>query len=237
MTFSRSTTPSSYSAFTLVELLVAITIVAVLSALLMAALSSGRAAANAATAQNNLRQIFAATSQFTQENQNHYPRCAYSNDEGENRLYFFKMQENYVADFTDSALQPYLGGTKEAVEKAFTVPGDSMTKGEGGTKGRNFSFSINFLVNLRAPDPQTERVGLATIKTTDVLFPESRAFIYEQESPDDGYCVWFIEQPTKRHSGQSHVLFFDGHVERRPFERVFSDFGIGEVVPPDYQTF
>jgi prepilin-type N-terminal cleavage/methylation domain-containing protein/prepilin-type processing-associated H-X9-DG protein len=223
--------------FTLPELLVTICVIAILAALLMSVLQSGRTAAEATAAQNKLRQIYAATVQFTQENNNHFPRCSYANEEGANGLYFFKMKENYIADFTDSALLPYLGGSREAVEEMFTVPADKLARPDNGALKRNFSFSINFLVNLRAADENSQRQGLATIRTTEVRDPEKRGFIYEQESPDDGYCVWYIEPPARRYAGRSHVLFFDGHAELKDYDDVFSNFEMGDVVPPDSQTY
>src|SRR5215212_5318129 len=63
-------------AFTLVELLVVIGIIAVLIAILMPALSRARSSANLVKCQSNLRQIYSAIAVYVNENQGFLPRSS-----------------------------------------------------------------------------------------------------------------------------------------------------------------
>jgi Tfp pilus assembly protein PilE len=65
-------------AFTLVELLVVIGVIAVLIGLLLPVLAKARAQANRAVCLSNIRQLGAAILMYCNDNQGHFPTCAYA---------------------------------------------------------------------------------------------------------------------------------------------------------------
>jgi len=99
-------------AFTLVELLIVIAIVAVLAALLLTALSRAKAQANSATCVNHLHQMGMALKMYLDDNQFRYP---YAVGPGEadggnlnpaavyNLFWFSKLRAYYPLDWTNAA--------------------------------------------------------------------------------------------------------------------------------------
>ena len=68
----------TYRAFTLIEMLIVIAVVAVLAALLFPVLSKTRARARQTQCLSNLRQLSLATFQYAQDSDDHYPTDRFS---------------------------------------------------------------------------------------------------------------------------------------------------------------
>src|SRR5438105_7648562 len=90
---SRTNEPTAWrQAFTLVELLVVIGIIALLIGILLPALTHAREAANRAACLSNLRQLYQALSMYANQSKDHIP-IGYISDE---------FQWNYTANFANS---------------------------------------------------------------------------------------------------------------------------------------
>ena len=220
--------------FTLIELLAVIAIIGVLASLVLAGVSKVRKYAEAAKIQNQIRQIFLATSLYATDHAGCLPKVAATGISGDPAEFFFLMKENSVADLDNSGLNPYLGYNKAN----WFAPGDDGIKSDG-TPGRNFSFSFNFLINKGelqpgASSPTGFEKALGTVRLPLLEKPTRKILFFEEDRPNDGFCVWFIDKPTTRHNGKAHAGFADGHVELLvPAEMSSSE--LCELVPQSQQ--
>lgn len=205
--------PARTRGFTLVELLVVIAIIGVLSSLLLAGVKTVRKSAESAKIQSQIRQIYLAASLYSTDHGGHLPKVAATGISGDPSEFFFLMKENSVADLESSGLNPYLGNNKAN----WLAPGDDGIKSDG-SPGRNFSFSFNFLINKGelqpgASGPTGFEKALGTVRLPLLDKPTRKILFFEEDRPNDGFCVWFIDKPTTRHNGKAHAGFADGHVE------------------------
>src|SRR4051812_48674876 len=102
---------ASWQAFTLVELLVVIGIIAVLIGLLLPALLAAREAANITKCMNGARQVFMAIDQYCTDNRNAYPR-SYATMDGSPLTYQTYTWHAFLADrgYLNRDLQTNRGG-------------------------------------------------------------------------------------------------------------------------------
>jgi prepilin-type N-terminal cleavage/methylation domain-containing protein/prepilin-type processing-associated H-X9-DG protein len=207
------------SAFTLIELLVVIAIIAILAAMLLPALSQAREKARAISCMNNMRQIGQASVIYASDNDGHLPAapCRETPDTDQYRHFAWTMANVPVANLQGGTLWNYVQS-----EKAFMCPSDkgytSLTSTNLRTK-RVHSYSFNYQIN---------RTGCAveglTVKMSQIPRPSDRILIFEEQLPNDGYCVWAGSDPlTDRHSGKGNYIFVDSHYESLNEETVFSN--------------
>ena len=95
-----------YRAFTLVELLVTITVIAVLTALIGAVLSNARGRADAAMCMGNLRQLAAANLTYAAENEGQF--CPAQDPTNTIRWHGVRLSPRSPFDPTKGPLAPYL---------------------------------------------------------------------------------------------------------------------------------
>ncbi len=210
---------SLQKAFTLVEILVVVSILAILMGLIGSAVGGARAKANSLACMNNLRQLGMSFHMYAEANQGYFPfpNASYGSGSGKNyQLCWF------------NALDPYLLGIIAANNKsseivhlikqdpiikslgalwltnAHTIKMNSwLTRDTSGTKGSESFWSLDDF-----PDPSLTVLlfdGKAeTIKDSKGL-PESTAINTDGTEGD----------VMRRHSDQANILFVDGHVELR----------------------
>lgn len=222
--------------FTLIELLVVIAVIAVLAGILLSVIGRVRQSADAASAMNQVRQINTATALYSNEHGGQLPKVAATGIEGDPSDFFFLMTSEGVADFEEYGLKPYLG---DIGKDLFLAPADDGIKADG-SPGRNFSYSFNFLINKGelqegASGPTGFEKALGTVRLNLIEDPAKKILVFEEFRPNDGFNVWFIDRPVERYSGEAHVGFADGHVERLPAEKIFGNQELCELVPPSRQ--
>ena len=112
--------------FNLIELLVAIAIIAILAALLLAVLSSAKATAKRTKCLNNLRQINLAVRMYADDHQDTLPGMTRSaSDGGTNDSFFY--YKSLVAGYVS------LNGSSSSQDKVFDCPADTFCYVPGST--------------------------------------------------------------------------------------------------------
>jgi prepilin-type processing-associated H-X9-DG protein len=210
-------TKGRLAAFTLVELLVVIGIIAILISILIPALANARNKANAIKCASNMRQIFILSSMFASEHKGHLPRPALVGNNATDINYantnaWCMVGGNYgVADFKDGAgvLWQFLKG-EAARRDLLYCPGDNgenPTIGVGGTQSgeaRNFSYSFNCNI-LALTDPQSSSgttpsgrvmpnksaIPVLGMPLSFVKRGADKIFLFEEIAPNDAWCLPF----------------------------------------------
>ncbi len=224
-------------AFTLVELLVVIGIIAVLISILLPALGRARQSADALKCQSNLRQLGLATAQYVGAYKNTlpYPTTTF----GPDALWY-------------NALDPYLGAkpgrtgaTGVAAQRAYTPIKQCVVWQGSGANARSsggqdpvWEFARTYKMNSflrknnlparRSPTNPTQTTTYGPARITDIKNSSQRVYIGDGVSVDttgetadnfeSGQFSFEVNDPTQanpaiRHLGGANILFIDGHVE------------------------
>jgi prepilin-type N-terminal cleavage/methylation domain-containing protein/prepilin-type processing-associated H-X9-DG protein len=216
---------SSRRAFTLVELLVVIGIIALLLAILLPALGKARENARAIRCASNERQIMVAVFTYAGENKNKLPIFPTIPDQDVTSPYLAMVMESLgTYSYIKGTLWTFVGPTQEVRRSVFNCPTDEgdfrpvllgTANQTAASYQRNFTYSFNHLL-YGTKDPKTNRPSGARI--TDIIHPNQKILICEEDAPNDGYCVIAVPSTadvlTKRHSKLGNQGFADGHVER-----------------------
>jgi prepilin-type N-terminal cleavage/methylation domain-containing protein/prepilin-type processing-associated H-X9-DG protein len=225
-------------AFTLVELLVVIAVIAILSALLLPALSRARGKGQSVACLNNLRQLALATQLYADDFQGRLPyNLGAADTKNSVRYGGFRNWANNVLSWeldedntnttwlAKGGLGPYLTGAA----KIFSCPADravSESQRNAGWTQRVRSYSMNAMVGnagsfsyegFNSNNPRYTQF----FKESDISDP-ARIFVFVEEHPDsinDGYFLnrlwqreWF-DLPGSWHNEGANLTFADGHAE------------------------
>ena len=227
--------PGFQTAFTLLELLVAIAIIAVLAALLLPVLSKAKARARAIECQNNLTQLQLAWQMYVNDHDDFIPGNNWWQEAGSNGMarcslnWMTGWEDATLADNpdntnTDLLLSPQWASLGEYSKSAaiYHCPASLVMVREGGGL-----FPLARTVAMNGWMGYTNRPLDTTFhfirKTTDLgKLSASDAFVFVDErddSIDDGFFGvsmvngTMIELPANYHGGGGPVTFADGHVE------------------------
>ena len=206
----RPPRPSSrLGAFTLVELLVVIGIIAVLMSILLPSLSKARNQAMAVKCASNLRQLHQFSMMFAQDNKGRLPRPPLTGDNPNRVVGGVRSEEvcawtidrGGVANLQFGALWRYIPG-KDTRQKLILCPNDYGEKTQGGGAGesagedRNMSYSFNGYivhpddVDRGAPAGGTAKLMLG-IQVGRVEQAAEKIMIYEELAPNDAWCLMY----------------------------------------------
>ena len=216
-------------AFTLVELLVVIGIIAVLISILLPALNNARKKAQAVSCASNMRQIYTACVMFAQDNKGHLPRPHLVGDLSNNpdfaRVCIWTHRQAGATGWADLRDEPasgtagyfaspmwkYITGGEAGREQLLMCPGDTGEYLFGHpideSKPRNYSYSMNGLIVQKFKDPARAgpfppKVG---IRLASVKSAAEKIMLFEELAPND---TWNIigrsrdDIPSARHGSQ-----------------------------------
>jgi prepilin-type N-terminal cleavage/methylation domain-containing protein/prepilin-type processing-associated H-X9-DG protein len=200
-----ASTASPRRAFTLVELLVVIGIIALLISILLPSLSKAREQGNQIKCMSNLRQIAQATIMFCNEHKGVFPAQGGGGFLLENWVYWKNdAPDNW--NLNESALASYLG-KGEGLKQILRCPSDDIMDRPpvtGTAQTYKFSYSMNQM--MTNPNQSSFRVApynfptITKMKISQVRFSPRKILLVDEtnQTIDDG--VWkpfLILDPTK----------------------------------------
>ena len=166
--FTRTSHPSTGRAFTLVELLVVIGIIAILIAILMPALRRAKEAATGIACSSNQRQLMMAFLMFAADHQQHLPGnfTDFANPDADKRAWLLNYQEPITAAPEGGTLYKYL--KSKDIYRCPSVPADVVMG--GGSSGNGQFDYVTFgvftgakLVNIKSQSTYTDRITLKVL--------------------------------------------------------------------------
>jgi prepilin-type N-terminal cleavage/methylation domain-containing protein/prepilin-type processing-associated H-X9-DG protein len=230
--------PRAKSGFTLLELLVVISLIAVLAALLLPTLHRARARAQGYQSVSNTRQLVLAWVLYSDDNGG---RLAYNlggplggkspalktnlNWVNNNLTWELDSDNTNNATLTQASLGPYAS----RVASIYRCPADrtlSKIQQQAGWTHRVRSYSMNAMIG-DAGDLSESGVNqnnpkyVQFFRITDIPRP-SDIFVFVEEHPDsinDGYFLnqfyvkQWIDLPASDHNGGAPFAFVDGHAQ------------------------
>ncbi|MDD5134811.1 MAG: type II secretion system protein [Phycisphaerae bacterium] len=231
---------SKNKAFTLVELLVVMTIMALLMGLLMPALGVARSQGKAVVCKSNLRQLLLANAGYAVDNDGYFVLAA-SDIWSANTHRWHGVRTDYGSpfDWHKSPLAPYIGSgqVKECSQKIDFRKGDLWEYNyEDGCGGYGYNMTYigsriweqNTPENCEKPVKNTEvRSAYETIMFADCAMAQAQgggAYYQEYSFAEAPLNDWGYAWPSIhfRHRGKANIGWADGHIS----SEVMNDFSI-----------
>src|SRR5579884_1677969 len=219
-------------AFTLIELLVVIGIIAVLTSVLLPALSRAREEARIVACASNERQIYQALAMYACDNKGTMPIPGVYGDVYPNLMIVESDWGEY--SYTDGILWPYIPGGPTRRQQLFLCPDDGPDRpvfsGQGYSvadlaKQRNFTYNFNREMIGRAGPPVMTSKGLINfgytgVRLSQIKGSDHKLLVLECDGPHDAYEFLQGSDPNRpffplsqRHFGRGNECMADGHVE------------------------
>ena len=203
-------------AFTLVELLVVIGIIALLIAILLPSLGRAREQSQRVACLSNLRQLGTAFVMYTNANRGSFPRPAVDM-RFEDWIYWHSGR-----NLDESRLTPYMSSNGKFNPAFFRCPNDT----EWQTRAYKYSYSINEYISGYAG------YNHPTLKFNQIKRPSEKILLIDESAvtvddgcwapqnyPFDGQNLLAnrhdkkAEMKKDKNAGRGNVLFADGHAD------------------------
>jgi prepilin-type processing-associated H-X9-DG protein/prepilin-type N-terminal cleavage/methylation domain-containing protein len=212
-------------AFSLIELLVTVSIIGLLAAILLPALRQARESARTAICASNLRQLGLATQMYLDD----YGRFfSYFTTVGADRSWYFGLESLFSStappgarhiDLTKAKLYPYL----QKVHGIEVCPSYNYRSPQWRQKFDQITYGYG-LNKMLFEKPSSDLAGSSariicfadTAQVNTFQAPASPSNPMLEESYFVEYSPRSIPTTHFRHNGLANVLFCDGHVESMP---------------------
>lgn len=204
--------------FTLVELLVVITIIGVLLALLLPAVQAARAAARRTKCASNFRQIGLAIHQYASVYDGSFPNSSCAVSENENPKVWIELLGPYMENVDAVRICPDDPKYQERWEKKLTsyLLSDYFTVPGNGAELNLFRIDTTHDTIIAYECNDNLDLAAACYEHVHAKYWFTRTHI------EDGTVWETIHDETQpdRHSGGAHYLYADGHVSFIAAERI-----------------
>jgi len=209
-------------AFTLVELLVSIAVIAILAALLLPALGHGRQTAWRTQCTSNLRQLGIATQLYWNDNQQNCFRYIFGTT-NYGTIYWFGWigpgpEGQRPFDLSLGAFHPYINDSRVRICPALNY---ALAQFKLKADGEVFSYGYNFYLSTATSEPPISTAKILHTTGTALFADAAQVNDFQAPASPSNPMLeewYYVDTNTSypnghfRHEQKANVVFSDGHV-------------------------